>query len=142
MGILPGGEQDIPAKYLYKADFLRIGTKIMVDIDYFADKIGTVSQPWMVLLGERALGNESRIIPASKLRASKEFIKNSVVGLGLHQGLEYLLGGNIWGTIGKSALAWSRLNNSLKVLSRSQVYRYQIGHDFEKNNQVLIDFLH
>ncbi|HEX7475946.1 MAG TPA: hypothetical protein VF318_08275, partial [Dehalococcoidales bacterium] len=142
MGILPGGEQDIPAKYLYKADFLRIGTKIMVDIDYFADKIGTVSQPWMVLLGERVLGNESRIIPASKLRASKEFIKNSVVGLGLHQGLEYLLGGNIWGTIGKSALAWSRLNNSLKVLSRSQVYRYQIGHDFEKNNQVLIDFLH
>jgi hypothetical protein len=141
MGILPGGEQDIPAQYLYKANFLRVGTKVMVDLDYFTDKIGTTSRPWMVLLGERVLGNESRIIPTGKLQALKEFIKNSVIGLGLHQGLEYLLGGNIWRTLGKSTLAWSRLINSLKIISRSQVYRYQIGHDFEKNIQVLTDFL-
>jgi len=141
LGILPGGEQDIPAQYLYEANFQRVGTKILVDPDYFADKISTISQPGMVFLGERVLGNQARIIPAGKLRASKEFIKNSVVGLGLHQGLEYLLGGNFWGTIGKSSLAWSRLCNSLKVLNRSQIYRYQIGHDFTKNVQVLIDFL-
>jgi hypothetical protein len=141
MGILPGGEQDIPAQYLYKANFQRVGTKIMVDLDYFADKVSVASRPWMVFLGERVLGNESRIIPAGKLKATKEFIKNSVIGLGLHQGLEYLLGGSIWETIGKSALAWSRLNNSLKVLNRSQAYWYQIGHDFEKNIRVLTDFL-
>jgi hypothetical protein len=142
LGILPGGEEGIPAKYLYPVNFQRVGVKIMVDLDYFADKIGTASQPGIVFLGERVLGSESRIFPASKSRATKEFIKNSVVGLGLHQGLEYLLGGNLWGTLGKSKLAWSRLNNSLKVLNKSQVYRYQIGHDFQNNIQVLIDFLH
>jgi hypothetical protein len=141
MGILPGGEQDIPKNYLYETKFLRVGTKILVDLDYFADMISKPSLPWMVFMGERILGNQSKIIPAGKLRASKEFVKNSVIGLGLHQGMEYLLGKNIWGTIGKSSLAFSRLNNSLRVLNHSKLYRYQIGHDFEKNIQIMLDFL-
>lgn len=141
MGILPGGEQGIPDKYLRRVNFMRIGTKILVDTDYFADKISSISQPGAILIGERALGCESRIEPASKLSAAKEFLKNSVVGLGLAQGLEYLLGRNIWLTLGRTGLAFSRLNNSLKVLGRSKVYKYVIGHDPEKNHQVLMDFL-
>jgi hypothetical protein len=141
IGILPGGEQNIPSKYLYKANFMRVGTKVMVDLDYFIDKIGQPSEPDMVLLGERALGDKTGIVPASKLQALKEFIKNSVVGLGLHQGIEYLLGRNIWETAGQSGLALSRLNNSLKVLRHSAVYRYHIGHDLENNIKVLVDFL-
>jgi hypothetical protein len=75
MGILPGGEQDIPPQYLNQAKILRVGTKIMVDLGYFADKISGPSQPWLVFLGERVLSNYSRIIPAGKFKASKELIK-------------------------------------------------------------------
>lgn len=141
LGILPGGESDIPARYLRPVNLMQIGTKIMVDVDYFADKVGSICQPGIILLGERTLGCESRIEPAHKLGAAKEFIKNSVIGLGLAQGVEYLLGRNVWQTLGKTGLACSRLNNSLKVLSRSQVYRYVIGHDPERNQQVLLRFL-
>ena len=141
LGILPGGESDIPARYLRPVNLMQIGTKIMVDVDYFADKVGSICQPGIILLGERTLGCESRIEPARKLGAAKEFIKNSVIGLGLAQGVEYLLGRNTWETLGKTGLACSRLNNSLKVLSRSQVYRYVIGHDPERNQQVLLRFL-
>jgi hypothetical protein len=141
LGILPGGESDIPARYLRPVNLMRTGTKILVDLDYFADKIGSICQPGIIVLGERALGCESRIEPAGKLSAAKEFIKNSVVGLGLAQGMEYLLGRSIWETLGKTGLAFSRLNNSLKVLSHSKVYRYVIGHDPERNHQVLLQFL-
>jgi len=141
LGILPGGEGDIPAEYMYPVNFMRVGTKILVDVGYYADKVGSSCPPGVILLGERALGCGSRIEPTGRISGSKEFIKNSVVGMGLHQGLEYLLGRSIWETFGKSRLAYSRLNNSLKVLRRSRVYRYMIGHDIEKNQQVLLDFL-
>ena len=141
LGIIPGEEADIPAEHLYPVHFMRVGTKILVDVSYYADKIGSACAPGVILLGERTLGCGSGIEPTSRLRGSKEFIKNSVVGLGLHQGLEYLLGRSVWETFGKSKLACSRLNNSLKLLRRSRVYRYTIGHDIEKNHQVLLDFL-
>ena len=141
LGILPGGESDIPTRYLRSVNFRRTGTKIMVDVDYFADRIGSVCQPGIILLGERTLGCEARIEPTGRLGATKEFIKNSVVGLGLAQGMEYLLGRSTWDTLGKTGLAFSRLNNSLKVISRSKVYRYVIGHDPERNIQVLLNFL-
>ncbi len=141
LGILPGGEGDIPRKYLHPVNLSRVGTKLLVDVDYYADKISPPCQPGIILLGERALGCESSIEPASRSSAAREFIKNSVVGLGLHQGMEYLLGRNIWETLGRTGLAFSRLNNSVKILRRSKVYRYVIGHDIERNHQILVDFL-
>lgn len=141
LGILPGGEGDIPRKYLHPVNYMRVGTKLLVDVDYYADKISPPCQPGIVLLGERSLGCGAKIEPAGRLSASKGFIKNAVIGLGLHQGMEYLLGRSLWETLSRAGLAFSRLNNSLKVLRRSQVYRYSIGHDIERNNQVLLDFL-
>ena len=141
LGILPGGEGNIPQKYLHPVNYMRVGTKILVDVEYYADKISPPCNPGIILLGERALGCGAKIEPAGRLSASKGFIKNSVIGLGLHQGMEYLLGRNTWETLGRTGLAFSRLNNSLKVLRRSKVYRYVIGHDIEKNHQVLLDFL-
>ena len=141
LGVLPGGEGDIPAKYLHPVNLMRVGTKIMVDVEYYAGQIGSVCRPGIILLGRRALGCGSSIEPAGRLNAGKEFIKNSVVGLGLHQGMEYLLGRNVWETFGRSGLAFSRLRNSMAVLGRSKVYRYVIGHDTERNYQVLLDFL-
>ncbi|MCJ7523309.1 MAG: hypothetical protein MUP21_13985 [Dehalococcoidia bacterium] len=141
LGILPGGESGIPAEYLYPMNFMRVGTKYLVDVSYYTHKIGTVCPPGAILLGERSLGCDARIEPAGRLSAGRELIKNSVVGLGLHQGLEYLLGRNIWETAGKTRLAFSRLNNSIRVLRHSKSYRYVIGHDIEKNQQVLLDFL-
>jgi len=141
LGILLGGEGDIPRKYLHPVNYMRVGAKLLVDVDYYADKISPPCNPGIILLGERSLGCEAKIEPAGRLSASKGFIKNAVIGLGLHQGMEYLLGRNTWETFGKTGLAFSRLNNSVNVLRHSKVYRYVIGHDIERNHQVLLDFL-
>ncbi len=141
LGILPTGELDIPKKFLRTVNLMRIGTKILVDVDYFADKIDGACQPGIILLGKRTLGLESRIEPASKLSALREFIGNAVIGMGLHQGIEYLIGVSTRETLSKTGLAFSRLYNSLKVIRHSKVYRFMIGHDTDKNCQVLLRFL-
>ena len=141
IGVLPGGEKGIPEKYLRPVKFKRVGIKILVDVDYFIDKIAPVSQPGIILLGERLLGCESKIVPAGKLGAFKGFFKNSVIGLGLAQGLEYLLGRSITHSLANSKLACSRFYNSYKVLKRSKVYNYFIGHDSEINTSTLMNFI-
>lgn len=141
LGILPGGESDIPAAYQYPVSFMRVGTKILVDVEYYADKIGSACRPGAILLGQRVLGCGAGIEPARRVGAAREFVKNSVIGMGLHQGLEYLLGRSLWDTLGRSRLALSRLGNSVKVLRHSKVYRYRIGHDTERNYRVLMDFI-
>lgn len=141
MGFLPGAQTDIPSEYLQPVNYMRVGTKIRVDVEYYADKIGSACPVGAILLGERSLGCGCTIEPASRLSGSKEFIKNSVVGLGLHQGMDYLLGRNLRDTFGKVGLASSRLYNSLVVLRRSRVFRYTIGHDRQRNMEVLLDFL-
>ncbi len=141
LGIVPGGETGIPSEYLYPVNFTRVGTKLLVDPEYFTDKISSVCKPGAILLGERVLGCGSEIKPANKMSAVKEFTKNSVIGMGLHQGMEYLLGANIWQTISKGGLAFSRMTNSLKVVNGSKVYSYLIGHDSEFNVEVLLCFL-
>jgi len=141
LGILPGAEVDIPEQYRYPANFMGVGTKILVDVAYYAEGVSPPCPSHVILLGKRTLGCDSRIESASRLSGGRELIKNSVVGLGLHQGMEYLLGRNIWQTIGNARLAFSRLRNCLSLLRRSRVYRYRIGHDIERNHEVLLGFL-
>jgi hypothetical protein len=141
LGILPGGEKDIPEQYLYPVKLMRVGTKIMVNLEYFQDGIGSKCPLHAILIGKRSLGTGSAIIRTSRFNALNELFKNSVVGMGLHQGMEYLLGRNILQTMGRSSIAFSRLNNSLGAISRCKTYKYTIGHDFERNAQVLLEFM-
>ena len=141
LGILPGGEIEIPHKSVREVNFTRVGVKLLVGMRSFADKIGTSSPAHIILIGERSLGNESMIEPASRFNGLKGLIKQSVIGMGLHQGMEYLLGRTIWETFSRSGIALSRLKNSIKVVRQCKVYRYSIGHDPQKNTQVLLRFL-
>lgn len=138
---LLGELEDIPESCVRQVFKTRSGNNTIIDVDYFADKIASPCQPGAILLGERVLSNASKIEPASKLSAGVEFIRISVIGLGIHQGLEYILGRNVWSTLGNTGLALSRLNNSIQVLRRSRIYRFLIGHDTEKNAETLLTFL-
>ena len=141
IGIRSGTELNISAEYLQEVNQWDSERKLLVDIDYFADKISPPCQPGIILLGQRTLGADSRIEPASKLAATKAFIRHAIVGLGLFEGAEYVLQRSAWEVLGKSGVLFSRLDSSLKVIRCSKVYSYTIGRDRGRNRDVLLDFL-
>jgi hypothetical protein len=141
LGVRPGEKLNLPAKYLHKVDRMHFGPKVLIDIDYFAEKISPICEPSVILLGDRSLGVESKIEPASRFAATKAFFKDVVVGLGLFEGAEYVLQRSAWEIVGKTGIVLSRLNNSLKVIGRSRVYRYILGRDRTRNRNVFLDFL-
>ena len=64
-----------------------------------------------------------------------------IVGLGLYQGLEFLLEKGSWEVFLKAGLLFSRLRNALRLLQRSECYRFVIGRDLELNVECLTTFL-
>jgi hypothetical protein len=142
LGVRVGGEPAwVPTKYRRTVKRMEFGPKTLIDIEFFKDRIAGPCPAGAILLGERWLAGPSSVRPAARHQAVAEFIKNSVVGLGLYQGVEFLLERSAWEILGKAGLALSRLRTSLKIIGRSQVYRFAMGPDAEQSAEVLIKFL-
>jgi hypothetical protein len=58
-------------------------------------------------------------------------LKYTVVGLGIYQGLEFLLERGLGEAWGKRGVVASRLHNSLRLLQRAPAFRCVLGRDRE-----------
>lgn len=133
--------QDIPDEHLHLIKRMEFGPKYVIDIDIFKDKISREALPVQyILCGVRCLGDESYIKPLSKYSTLKELVKNSVVGLGLYQGIEFLLERGIFELFKKTGVLLSRFKNACKIASRSKTYSFVIGSDRKKNVETFLNF--
>jgi cytoplasmic iron level regulating protein YaaA (DUF328/UPF0246 family) len=64
-----------------------------------------------------------------------------VVGLGVYQGLEFLLEKRVLEIAGKLGVVSSRLYNAVRLLNAASVYRFRMGRDVEKNAETLATFI-
>lgn len=133
--------QNVPDEHLHLIKRMEFEPKYAIDIDFFKDKISKRALPVQyILCGVRCLGNESYIKPLSKYSTLMELIKNSVVGLGLYQGIEFLLQRGIFELFKKSDVLFSRFKNACKIVSRSRTYSFVIGSDRRKNAETFLNF--
>jgi hypothetical protein len=131
----------VPARYYRTVRRMEFDPKTLIDIAYFEDKLGEPCPIGAILLGERWLSGTSFIRAENQRSAVGPFIKNTVVGLGLYQGMEFLLERSGWEVLGKSRLALARLITSLQVIRRSRVYRFGMAPGADENADVLIDLV-
>lgn len=133
--------RDIPEGQMHLINRMEFGSKYVIDVDFFKDKIA--KEPVVlrhILCGVRCLGNQSGIKKISKYYAFKQLVQNSVVGLGLYQGVEFLFQRGLWEALKKSGVILSRLKNSCKILSQASSYSFIIGPDRSKNVKEFMDF--
>jgi len=141
LGVRPEQDTKVPPQYLRTVRRMEFDPKTLIDIDYFRDRLGQVVEPGFILVGERNLGEVSEIVPLARHRAFKALVKYVVVGLGVYQGMEFLLERGLWEVLGKGGVAASRLYNSLRLLARTPSYRFILGRSTEKNCQTLLEFI-
>ena len=141
LGVRPEKETDVPAEYLRTVDRMEFDPKTLIDIEYFKDRIGGKVEPSLILIGERNLGDVSEIVPLARRRALLALVKYMVVGLGVYQGMEFVLERGLTELFGKGGVAISRLYNSVRLLARAPAYRFVMGRNIEKNRQTLLDFV-
>ena len=141
LGVRPDHETGIPSQYVRTIQRMEFDPKTLIDIDYFKERLGGPVDPALVLIGQRNLGDVSQIVPLARFRAFQGFLKYVIVGLGVYQGLEFLLERGAWELFGQSGVVASRCYNSIQVLYRAPAYRFVLGRDTEKNCQTLIEFI-
>ena len=141
VGIPPDHNNVIDPKYIRTLNRMEFDPKTVIDIEAFRERLADDASPALLLVGERNLGRVSRIEPLSRVKTFKSLTNNMVVGLGLYQGLEFLLERGSWEVFLKIGLLWSRLRNALGLLRRTECYRFVIGRDLELNTACLTEFL-
>ena len=141
IGISPDHKSSIDPKFIRTLNRMEFDPKTVIDIKAFEDRLSGNASPSLLLVGQRNLGKVSRLEPLSKFRAFKALTNNMIVGLGLYQGLEFLLERGSWEVFFKIGLLFSRFRNALRLLHRSDCYRFVIGRDLELNVECLTAFL-
>jgi hypothetical protein len=144
LGVRSDAKTGVPARHLRTVNRMEFDPKTLIDISYFEDRLceyGRPVEPGLILVGERNLGEETAIVPLSRAGALAALVKYSVVGLGVYQGLEFLLERGVRDLAGKGGVVASRLYNSCRLLARAPAYRFVLGRNIEKNTRHLLDFL-
>jgi hypothetical protein len=141
MGARPEQETGVPPEHLRTVQRMEFGPKTLIDIEYFKDRLGGEVKADFLLVGERNLGEISEIVPLARRHALKALVKYMVVGLGVYQGMEFLLERGLTELLGKGGVVISRLYNSVQLLARAPAYRFVMGRNIEKNRQTLLDFV-
>lgn len=133
LGLLPGSETDVPAEFQRTIRRMEFGPKILVSYEYFASRVKPIADPGIVFIGSRTMADVCHIKPAGTWDQFKSIMVNCVVGLGLFQGLEFVLSHSPLELLSKASVAWSRLRVARKLFSQSQVYHLTLGRNQELN---------
>jgi hypothetical protein len=141
MGVRPDQNVDVPPQYLRTVNRMEFDPKTLIDLEYFRDRLGGPTDPAALLIGERNLGEVSAIVPLPRRKALRALVNHMIIGLGVYQGMEFLLERGVWEVAGRLGVAGSRLYNSLQLLRRAPAYRFVLGRDRQKNLDTLLAFL-
>jgi hypothetical protein len=141
LGIRADATTDVPPEFLRTMKRMEFEPKTLIDLDYFAGRIGTEVPCNVLIVGTRYLGEVSEIVRLPRRRAVRSLVSNMVVGIGVYQGLEFLLERSVTEIAGKSGVATSRAWNATRLVRRAAVYQFRMGRDVHRNAETLATFI-
>jgi hypothetical protein len=140
LGLLPGSEKAIPPEHRRTIQRMEFGPKHLVNYSYFRERVRNSADPGVVMIGARTLSRECRIEEVGTMTGLRACVPNCVVGLGLFQGLEFILSASAWELTKKVSLGISRTGNCWQLLRRSRVCRVHLGSDPVLNAKTVLDY--
>ncbi len=108
--------------------------KLVLDVETFADRVASrPAQLRHLVIGRRTLAREGRLEPAPKRAALGPLVRDAVVGIGVYQGMEFVLQRGWRDVPSKSGTAARRARCAAAALRGANVWRLWLGRDRESN---------
>jgi hypothetical protein len=133
LGLLPGNQDSVPQQYRRLLQRMEFGPKYVVDPAYFADRIRPMAEPGLLLIGRRSLSLRPRITTATYREAMTALFPAMILGLGLFQGLEFILRNSAGELLGKFGTVMGRARRAHALAHRSKCFIVYLGRDSEAN---------
>ncbi len=133
----------IPQEHIYTVDRMEFGPKHFVDHDYWKDRLERRPLKDIVLIiGQRILNGEVSIENISKRKVFGCLLRDAVIGIGLYQGLEFIINNSTWEILSKIPTFFKRLILAFKLTLISKTYRLTLSGDIAQNTRIFKEFIY
>jgi len=139
LGLLEGSDVEVPPEFVRVYRRMEFGPKRLVDSAYFRDRVQSVAEPGLLIIGRRTLAAGPRIERASYRRTMEALLPAMILGVGLFQGLEFLLRSSLWDLTGQIGTVWGRSVNAHLLARRSHCYIIHLGRDKGANAAAIVE---
>jgi hypothetical protein len=134
--------QSFPEEYIYQIDRMEFGIKYFIENDYWKGKLEMKPLNDIYLLsGHRILSGTPSIEKCSKREILSALIRDAVIGIGLYQGLEFIINRSTWEVLTKMTTFFKRFYLALKLVRISKTYRFTLTNNIAQNVCVLKEFV-
>ncbi len=140
IGLSPGSEDSIPQEHRRVIQRMEFGPKHLVNYSYFQDRVCASAPPGLVLIGSRRMTNDCSIEEVGVPAGLRACVPNCIVGVGLFQGLEFILRSSGWELLKHAGVGMSRFWSCLRMLQRCRVCRVHLGSDPALNARTVLDY--
>jgi hypothetical protein len=138
IGINATDAATLPADQTRRIERMEFHPKYALELDAFANRIESSPQPLRhLVVGRRTLGRRARLEPLPRHAVVGTLFREAVVGVGLYQGMEFVLQHGARDVAGMAGVATTRALHCLSGLSRAKSWRLTIGRDHEQNWEAL-----
>jgi len=134
IGVNPTDAESLPQEHVRRIERMEFHPKLVLDVAAFADRIETQPQPLRhLVIARRSLGCDATLEPAPRRAAVMPLVRESVVGVGLFQGMEFVLQHGWRDVAGKLGVAAGRAACCSAAVRRAHVWIATLGRDADRN---------
>jgi len=124
----------LPPGHVRRIERMELHPKFALEIHAFADRIEREPRPLRhIVIGRRSLGREARLEPLPRRAAVPTLFREAVVGVGIYQGMEWVLQRGMRDVVSQAGPFWTRTRNCTRGLARANVWRLTVGRDYDDN---------
>lgn len=139
IGVNPTDASSLPAGSRVRLiERMEFHPKLVVDLDPFSDRIQATPVPLRhLVIGRRSLGHDARLESLPRRGALGTLLRELVVGVGVLQGIEFVLQRGLRDVLRQSRPALTRSVCCAAALGKAHVWRLTLGRDHERNWEAL-----
>ena len=139
IGVNATDAETLPEDGVRRIERMEFHPKLVLDLEAFADRIETEPRPLRhIVVGPPLAGQDGARWSRSAARvAAGAMFREAVVGVGVYQGMEFVLQRGMRDVAGKAGIAASRAACCAAGLRGAQVWRLTLGRDHDANWEAL-----
>ena len=142
MGINATDSVRLPAEHVRHIERMESHPKLALNPAAFADRIEPAAQPLRhLVIGQRSLGQDANLARIGRSAAIGPLFREAVVGVGVYQGMEFILQHGMRDVVGKTGAMATRMACCGAGLARARVWSLTMGRDHERNWEALAPLL-
>ena len=142
IGVNATDAASVPAENVRRLERMEFHPKLALEVEAFADSIHPDPAPLRhIVIGRRTLGRIASLERLPKRQAAGTLLREVVVGVGVYQGMEFVLQRGMRDVLMQARPAAMRSACCLAALRTAQVWRLNTGRDLEANWEALLPLL-